>query len=254
VTTMLLGLVAALSAQGGAVKRETVTYRQGDLQFRGYVAHLDATTAKRPVVMIVHDWWGLGDHARKSAGRLAEAGYLAFAVGMYGEGKLTRDAQEAGLWAGAVRSAPAVAEARFRAALDHIGAHPLADPTRIAAIGYCFGGTVCLEVARLGVEVGGVVSFHGGLASQVPPERRKLRARVLVLHGADDPTVPAAHVQALQDELRAAKADWHMVSYGNAVHSFTNVDANSASSRYDAKADRRSWEAMTEFLRELFGG
>ncbi|NLH99203.1 MAG: dienelactone hydrolase family protein [Chthonomonadales bacterium] len=252
----LLGVAAmAMALQGSAaVKSETAVYKAGELEFRGYVAYDDARTGKRPVVLIVHEWWGLGEHVRKVADRLAQAGYVGFAVDMYGEGKLTKDPQEAARWAGAVRGNPSVAEERFRAALNHIRKHPLADTSRMAAIGYCFGGTVCLEMARLGVDLGGVVSFHGGLASQVPMERRKLTARVLVLHGADDPSVPAEQVKAFEDEMRAARADWQLVAYGNAVHSFTNPEANSPTARYDAKADRRSWEAMTAFLRELFEG
>ncbi len=235
-----------------AVKSETVAYRAGDLTMKGYVAYDDSKAGKRPVVLIVHEWWGLGEHVKKVANRLAEAGYLAFAVDMYGEGKLARDPQEAARLAGSVRGNPDVVEARFGAALTHIRSHPLADSEHVAAIGYCFGGTVCLEAARLGMGLHGVVSFHGGLASQVPAEKRKLTSRVLVLHGADDASVPAAQLQAFQDEMRAARADWQLVSYGNAVHSFTNPEANSATARYDAKADRRSWEAMTAFLKELF--
>lgn len=249
-----LGVLAmALTIQANAaVKSETVEYKASDMTLKGYVAYDDTKAGKRPVVLIVHEWWGLGEHVKKVANRLAEAGYVAFAVDMYGDGKLTKDPQEAARWAGSVRGNPEVVEARFGAALAYIRSHPLADSGHVAAIGYCFGGTVCLEAARMGMGLQGVVSFHGGLASQVPADQRRLTARVLVLHGADDPSVPPAQLQAFQDEMRAAKADWQLVSYGNAVHSFTNPEANSATARYDAKADRRSWEAMTAFLKELF--
>jgi dienelactone hydrolase len=251
--TVLFALAVAVAARSGAsVKGEVVNYRSGQTALRGYLAYDDASAARRPAVLIVHEWTGLGDHVRQSAERLAAAGHLGFAVDMYGDGKVARDTQEAARWAGEVRSNPAVIEARFRAALDHARKHPLADPARVAAIGYCFGGTVCLEAARAGVDVLGVVSFHGGLASQIPPERRKPTAKVLVLHGADDPTIPAAQLQAFQDEMRAARADWQLISYGNAVHSFTNPAANSAAARYEERAARRSWGAMTQFLGELF--
>lgn len=235
-----------------AIATEPLEYRDGEAVLEGYVAYDDALPGRRPAVLIVHEWWGLGDHVKNVARRLAELGYVAFALDMYGKGKLTTDAGQASQWAGEFRRDFALAERRFDAGLTALKKHPRVDGEKIVAIGYCFGGTVCLEMARVGKDFAGVVSFHGGLASQAPAERRALKARVLVCHGADDPAVPQADVDAFVAEMRAARADWQLVMYGNAVHSFTNPAANSERARYDEKADRRSWEALKIFLEECF--
>ncbi|MBE7558747.1 dienelactone hydrolase family protein [bacterium] len=235
-----------------AVKTEAVEYRDGDVVLEGYLAYDDATAGRRPGVLIVHEWWGLSEHPRNVAERLAGLGYAAFALDMYGKGKVTTNSQEAGAWAGQFRRDVGLAERRFRAGLAAMQAAPVVDGSRIVAIGYCFGGGMCLEMARLGVDVLGVVSFHGGLASNLPPAERKLTAKILVCHGADDPAVPPKDINAFIEEMRRAGADWQMNIYGNAVHSFTNPAANSERARYNEKADRRSWQALKSFLSECF--
>jgi len=242
----------AISAQA-AVKTETVEYKAGDTTLKGYLAYDDSVEGKRPGVLVVHEWTGLGEHPKTSARRLAKLGYIALAVDMYGGGKVTSDTAEAVRLSSEIKNNPDLLKERFTAAMDELKSQPLSDPDRIAAIGYCFGGTVVLEMARMGADLAAVVSFHGGLASKVPEnERGKIRAMVLACHGADDPHVPPDEVRAFQDEMRKADADWVFITYGNAVHSFTNPKADSEGARYNEKAARRSWEAMKDFLREAF--
>ncbi|HPX42523.1 MAG TPA: dienelactone hydrolase family protein, partial [Candidatus Hydrogenedentes bacterium] len=207
-----------------------------------------------PGILIVHEWTGLGEHPKNSARRLAELGYVAFALDMYGGGQLAKDTEQAAEWSAAYKNDPALARRRFEAALKVLESQPGVDPDRIAAIGYCFGGTIVLEMARLGVDVQAVVSFHGGLASQVPQEQRKYDASVLVCHGADDPHVPQAEVTAFLDEMKAAGAKFEFVQYQGAVHSFTNPEAHSESARFEPTAARRSWIAMLNFLELVFVG
>jgi dienelactone hydrolase len=236
-----------------AVKTETVEYKAGDTLLKGYLAYDDSVKGERPGVLVVHEWTGLGEHPKASARKLAGLGYIALAVDMYGEGKLTSDTGEAARLSSEIKNNPDLLNERFSAAMGELGANPLCDRSRIAAIGYCFGGTVVLEMARMGADLAAVVSFHGGLGSNVPKDDRgMIRAMVLACHGADDPHVPPEEVQAFQDEMREAAADWVFISYGNAVHSFTNPRADSESARYNEKAARRSWEAMKSFLSEAF--
>jgi dienelactone hydrolase len=245
-------LLIATLAHASDVKVETVEYRDGETVLQGYLAYDPGQQGQRPGVLVVHEWWGLGEHAKNSARKLAEMGYVGFALDMYGKGKLTTDPAEAGKWAAEFKSNPALAQPRFGAAYDLLKKHPQVDPTKIAAIGYCFGGTIVLEMARAGVDLDGVVSFHGGLKSVLPATARNLQAKVLVCHGAIDPHVPDEEVLAFKEEMTAAKADWQFIAYGNAVHSFTNPEAKGDTTRYEEKAARRSWEAMSDFLREIF--
>jgi dienelactone hydrolase len=237
-----------------AVKTETVEYKAGDTVLKGYLAYDDSVEGKRPGVLVVHEWTGLGEHPKESARKLAGLGYIALAVDMYGGGKVTSDTSEAARLSSEIKNNPDLLRERFTAAMDELKSQPLCDADRIAAIGYCFGGTVVLEMARMGTDLAAVVSFHGGLGSKVPEdERGGIRAKVLACHGADDPHVPPEEVETFQDEMRESGADWVLISYGNAVHSFTNPKANSESARYNEKAARRSWEAMKDFFRETFG-
>ena len=253
VLAIILALFFATEAQARLVTK-TVTYRQDDKVFKGYLAYDDVSRARRPGVLVVHEWWGLNDFAQKQAEQLAGLGYVALAADMYGQGATTNNPQEAAKWAGELRGQPQL-RARARAALQALAGNPLVDPRRLAAIGFCFGGTTVLELAYSGANLAGVVSFHGGLPRPSPEDLKQIKASILVLHGADDPHVPPADVAAFQAAMRQAGADWQMVYFGGAVHSFTNpaAGADKASGvAYDARAARRSWRCMQEFFKEIF--
>ena len=250
VITMLL-TTPSLHAE---VRTTAVEYKHGDTVLEGLLAWDDALPGKRPGVLVVHEWWGRNDYINSRAEKLAALGYVAFALDMYGKGVVAKDPKEAGALAGKIRGDGALMRERATAGLEVLRRDERVDPTKIAAIGYCFGGTVALELARSGAELAGVVSFHGGLATKAPAEKGKVKAKVLVLHGADDPHVPVADVTAFEEEMRAAGVDWQVVSYGGAVHAFTNPAAGSDPSKgaaYNEAADRRSWEAMQAFFREV---
>lgn len=248
-----LSLGWAVSAPA-AVKGEKVAYQQGGTTLQGYLVYEDSHQAVRPGVLVVHEWWGLNDHARKRAEELAKEGYIALAVDMFGEGKTTTHPQKAGEWATAVRQNKQLGKDRFMAGYDFLKKHPLTLKDQMAAIGYCFGGSVVLTMAQEGVELKGVASFHGAF----PGERavpRAFQAKVLVCHGADDPLITNEQIQQYQDNLRGAGADWQFMVYGGAKHSFTNPDADKAgvpALGYNKSADRRSWKLMLSFLEELF--
>jgi dienelactone hydrolase len=237
------------------VKTTLVEYTHGDTVFEGFMAWDEATKGRRPGVLVVHQWTGVSDHERDRAQRLAALGYAALAADVYGKGVRPTTREEASAMAGKVRNDRALLRARVRAGLDTLRASELVDTRRIAAIGYCFGGTAVLELARSGAEVAGVVSFHGGLSSPEPEEGKRIKAKVLVLHGADDPFNSPENIAAFQQEMRAAGVDWQMVSYGGAVHAFTQKGAGNDPSKgmaYDERADRRSWQAMQDLFAEIF--
>jgi dienelactone hydrolase len=247
-------LLAGVSAAQAAPVSQVIEYRHGATTLEGYLVYDTAVAGKRPGVLVVHEWMGLGDYAKQRADQLAQLGYIALAVDMYGKGVRAQNAQEAAKLAGIYKADRALMRARIAAGLEALKANAFTDPERIAAIGYCFGGTTVLELARSGAPVAGVVSFHGGLATPNPGDARQIRGKVLVLHGADDPLVPAEEVAAFQEEMRQAGVDWQMVSYGGAVHSFTNPGAGADPSKgvaYHEKADRRSWQAMGSFFAEI---
>ena len=249
-------LMAALVATGAeaALRTEKVEYRHGNAVLAGYLAYDDSMTGRRPGVLVVHEWWGMNDYAKRRAEELARLGYVAFAVDMYGAGKATTDPKEAGRQAEPFRKDRQLMRSRAAAGLDVLRGRPQVDPARIAAIGYCFGGMVVLELARSGADLKGVASFHGGLATPNPADARNIKGKVLVLHGGDDPFVSPAEVTAFQDEMRKAGVDWQMNIYGGAVHAFTNPDAGRAGIKgvaYNEKADRRSWQAMRAFFDEI---
>ena len=251
---LLTLLVPALSQ--AAIETKTIDYRQGDTRLVGYLAYPKEAKGPLPGVLVVHEWKGLDDYAKRRTEQLAELGYVAFAADIYGDGKTTTDSKEAGTWAGGYKQDRALLRARVAAGLATLKAQPGVAQDKIAAMGYCFGGTTVLELARSGAEVAGVISFHGGLDSPAPQDAKNIRAKVLVLHGADDPYVPPDQVAAFETEMREAGVDWQLLAYGNAVHGFTNP-ANGGDNRkgaaYNAKADQRSWSAMQQFFAELFG-
>jgi dienelactone hydrolase len=248
-------LAATCGPANAAVQTRTVEYKQGDATLEGYFAWDDARQGPRPGVLVVHEWTGLGDYTRSRARQLAELGYVALAVDIYGKDIRPQSPQDAGKQAGIYKRDRKLMRARILAGLDELKKNPLCDPKRSAAIGYCFGGTVVLELARSGAEIAGVVSFHGGLDTPNPADAKNVKCKVLVLHGGDDSFVPPKDVESFESEMRSAGVDWQLVVYGGAVHSFTNPSSGSdkfKGAAYDAKADRRSWEAMKAFFSEIF--
>lgn len=254
-------LVAVLVGAGGCpvvgaeIVTKSVAYEHDGVALEGFLAFDDAVKGRRPGVLIVHEWWGLNDYARERARQLARMGYVAFALDMYGKGVLATTAEQAGRLSSQFKG-QALMRTRARAGLDVLLRDERVDPRRVVAIGYCFGGTTVLELAYSGAELAGVVSFHGGLVPARGDDLTRIRARILVCHGADDPFVPDEEVAAFQRSMKAARADWQMISYGRAVHGFTNpgVDAfKIEGARYDAAADRRAWRHLGDFLEEVCG-
>ncbi len=251
---MLVCLVMAGSVQA-AVQTRDVEYRDGDTALQGYLAWDDATQGKRPGVVIIHQWMGLTDYEKGRARQLAELGYVAFALDMYGKDARPNGMQDAAALAGKFRADRALMRTRARAGLDELMKSDLCDDSRVAAMGYCFGGGCALELARSGAPLVGTVSFHGNLDTPNPADAKNIRGSVLVCHGADDPHVPPEQVLAFEQEMRDAKVDWELIAYGNAVHAFTQPGAGNDPSRgaaYNAKADKRSWQAMQDFFNEVF--
>ncbi|MBD3335493.1 MAG: prolyl oligopeptidase family serine peptidase [Candidatus Eisenbacteria bacterium] len=235
------------------VTTETVAYRHGDTELQGFLAYPDDAEGMLPGVLVVHEWWGLNEHAKDKAEQLAEAGYVALALDMYGQGKSTEHAEEAGEWSKQVRRNEEMMQQRFRAAHEVLRDDPRTDPERIAAIGYCFGGYVVLSMAAQGAELQGVVSFHGSLPTE-PVEAGAVKAKVLVCHGGADPLTTREQIQQFQETMTAAGADWVFITYGGAKHSFTNPEADErgmAPLGYDASADARSWRHMLDFFNEV---
>ena len=256
-TTLTLLSFLLLIAQSAYSKLVTqaVEYRQGDTVLEGYLTYDDSFQGKRPGVLVVHEWYGLGKHTKTKAEELAKLGYLALAADIYGKGIRPKNNEEAAKLSGQYKADRQLLRARAKAGLDYLKQHKLVDPLKTAAIGFCFGGSTVLELARSGADLAGVVSFHGGLNTPHPEDAKEIKAKVLALHGADDPFVSSQEVQAFQEEMRQAQVDWQFVSYGGAVHSFTNPEAgndNSKGAAYNETADKRSWAAMQDFFKEIF--
>ncbi len=246
--------ICAISVHA-AIQTKTVEYKQGDTILEGFVAYDDAIKGPRPGILVVHQWLGLTDYEKHRAEMLAQLGYVAFCADIYGKGVRPQNTQEAGAQAGKYKSDRQLLRARVNAGLEALRQQPLVDPKRIAAIGYCFGGSTVIELARSGADVAGVVSFHGGLDSPTPADGKNIKCKVLVCHGADDPFEKPEDLAAFENEMRDAKVDWELIKYGGAVHSFTQPMAgndNSKGAAYNEKADKRSWEAMKQFLAEIF--
>jgi dienelactone hydrolase len=249
-------LLLAAAAHAGVVGKE-VEYTTDSLTMKGYVAYDDTLTGKRPGVLVVHEWWGLNDYARKRAEMLAELGYVALAVDMYGNGKQASHPEDAGKFAGEVMSNMSNMKARFLSAMEFLKQQEHVDARQIAAIGYCFGGGVVLAMAREGVDLKAVVSFHGSLATRHPAEKGKVKARILVCNGADDKFVTAEEIKKFKDEMKAAGADFKFVNYPGAIHSFTNPGATEMGKKftmpiaYNEKADKESWAEMQALFRKV---
>ena len=251
-------LVILSSAALAAVKGEEVAYQVGDVAMKGYLAYDDAIKGKRPGILVVHEWWGHNDYARKRARMLAEMGYTALAVDMYGSGKTADHPDHAKHFMQTLTGDAKGMRARFDAALAALTKHKTADGKRLAAIGYCMGGVVVLEMVRAGVDIAGVASFHGTLGTTNPAKPGKVKAKILVLNGADDPFIPAESIAAFKQEMNAAKTDYKFVNYPGAKHSFTNPDADAYGKKfnmpmaYNAEADKQSWAEMSKFFEGLF--
>lgn len=242
-------------APSAAIQTETVEYSDGTTTFEGYLAYPRGGAAKRPGVVVFHDWMGLGANPKHRADELAKLGYVALAADLYGKGIRPKSTDEAMKLVGTYKADRPALRARAKAALDKLLASARVDAAKTASIGYCFGGTAALELARSGAPLTGTVSFHGGLDTPNLADANNVKGRILVLHGADDPFVKPTEVAAFEDEMRQAHVDWQLVAYGNAVHAFTIEDAgndNAKGAAYNKDADRRSWVAMRDFFAELW--
>ena len=253
---LLLALFCFPTAYG-EIQTSTVEYTDGDVTLQGFAAWDPAkVTQPAPGILIVHQWMGLTEYEKTRCKQLADLGYVAFALDIYGQGVRPENPKQAAEFAGIYKKDRALYRRRLNLGLQKLRTHENVANDKIAAIGYCFGGTGVLELARSGADVKGVVSFHGGLDSPAPEDGNKIKCKILVCHGADDPFVPANDIDAFKSELNSARVDWQMIYYSNAVPAFTQPMAGNDNSRgaaYNEHADLRSWEAMKQFFDELFG-
>jgi dienelactone hydrolase len=247
----------ALAATKG-VEGRNVEYTAGGVTMKGYLVYDERVHGPRPGVLVVHEWWGQNAYVRKRARMLAELGYTALALDMYGEGKMAGHPDEAGKFASEVMKNFPVAKERFLAALEYLKKQPTVDPTRIAAIGYCFGGGVVLNMARQGIDMKGIASFHGSLAVVKPDQPTPIKAAVRVYNGADDKFSTPEQIEALKKEMADQKVNFKFTNYPGAVHSFTNPEATELGKKfnmpiaYNEAADKASWKDLQGFLKEIF--
>lgn len=238
-----------------ALQKQSVDYKSADgAGLEGYVAYEDSGVAQKPAVLIVPDWMGMGPHPKAKAEEVAKMGYVAFAVDVYGKGQAPKDQKQASELATKYKSDRALLRSRVQAAYDQVKAMKNVDPKKIVVMGYCFGGTTALELGRSGAALAGIASFHGGLNTPTPADAKNIKAPVLVMHGADDPFVPAEEVAAFKKEMKDAGVKMTFISYKKAVHSFTIREAgndNSKGAAYNADADKKSWIEFTKFLKEV---
>ncbi|MFC5050312.1 dienelactone hydrolase family protein [Rubritalea spongiae] len=250
--TSLFSLLAAGLCLGGEM---SVNYKDGNVECEGFVVTPE-NADNTPVILVVHQWMGLTEYEKSRCRQLAELGYIAFAVDIYGKGVRPSNKKESAQQSSKYKSDRALFRSRLNAGLDAALKTEGADSDRVAAVGYCFGGTGVLELARSGANVDGVVSFHGGLGSPTPDDASNIKGRVLVLHGAVDPMVSAKELADFEAEMTENQVDWELIKYGSAVHSFTQPMAGNDPSKgvaYNKKADQRSWQRMKNFLENLFG-
>jgi dienelactone hydrolase len=239
-----------------AVKTRTISYTAGSVEAKGYLAWDDSISGPRPGVLVVHEWWGLNDYARNRADELARLGYVAFACDMYGEGKVTEHPSEAGEFASKVRANEPEWRNRAIAALNVLTKQPECDPSRVAAMGYCFGGSTALQLAYSGADIKAVVTFHAALPTPTPEQAKAVKATIVVCHGANDTFIPQDAIDRFCKGLDAANVDWEFISYGGAVHSFTVPGADKLGNpglKYNKAADERSWARMRALFEEKFG-
>lgn len=245
---MVMCVIGMATATQAALVEKTHVYRDGEVTLEGYVAYDDAVEGKRPVVLVVHQWMGLGEYEKTRARMLAELGYVAFCVDMYGQGERAENREQAMAYATKYRSDRGLMRARAQAGLAEALTLPQVDASQVAGIGYCFGGGVMLELARSGAEVDAVVSFHGNLDTPEASDAKQIKGSIFVAHGGADVPVPMEQVVGFVEEMEAAEVDYQLVIYADAVHGFTHLDQPS---RYNETADERSWAHMQMFFDEV---
>lgn len=254
---IMVSLLLSASAYAEVVTQD-VEYKEGNTVLKGMIAYDDAIMGKRPGVLVVHEWWGQNAYARVRARQLAKLGYTAFAIDMYGNGKTANHPGDAGAFSKVVNNNLPLAKARFDAALETLKLDKTVDGNKVAAIGYCFGGGMVLQMARMGADVKGVVSFHGSVDSKISAEKGKAIPPMRVFNGAADPFVKPEQIEAFKLEMDAAGVDYQVVNYEGAKHSFTNPGSTSAGKKYELpleyneKADKDSWAQMQVFLKKIF--
>jgi dienelactone hydrolase len=252
---ILIATVLRLATAQAAIKTNTVEYKEGDTVLEGYLAYDDSLKGRVPGVLIIHEWTGLGPYVKMRAEQIAKLGYVVFAADIYGKGIRPANPEEAGRQAGIYRSDRQLTRRRVAAAQAELTKLKLVDIKRLAIIGYCFGGMVALELARSGADIAGVVVFHGTLDTPTPQDAKNIKAKVLALQGGDDPVVPEEQRVAFMNEMRQGGVNWQMNLYGGAVHSFSNPASGNDPSTgiaYNKQADKRSWQAMEIFFKEIF--
>ena len=248
----------SFGVQAEVVQQEVEYQAKDDVVLKGFVAYDNSTTAERPGVLVVHEWWGHNQYARDRAVMLAELGYVAFAVDMYGNGKLAAHPEDAQKFSSEIANNMSLGKARFEAAMQQLIDHPLTSDETIAAIGYCFGGAVVLQMAREGVDLAAVAAFHASLTTPNPAQQGKVKAKVFVAHGAADPFIKPEDITGFMQEMNAAGVDYTFTAYGGAVHSFTSPSADEFGEKfnlplaYDEKADKASWRDMQMLFDEVF--
>jgi dienelactone hydrolase len=254
-----MALMLVLSLMAGTAHAKVVTrpvaYMQGETALEGYLAYDDAASGKIPGVLVVHEWWGLNEYARSRAEKLAQLGYVAFALDMYGKGKSTKHPEQAGAWMKEINSNMDAWQKRAEAGLEILKKQPQVDPHRIAAIGYCFGGATVQVLAYSGADLKGIVSFHGSLVPPSAEQAGRTKAKFLICHGAQDPFNPVEALSKYVTALNASTIDWQLIALGNTRHGFTNPNAGQygmAALAYSPSSDRRSWQYMKYFFKEIF--
>ncbi len=253
--TLMCFLASSTLARPAEIQERFVEYNHRDTVCEGFLAYTSTHQGKLPGILVFHEWNGINPQILERCRMLARMGYVAFAADIYGKGVRPADREESAKEATRYRTDRSLMRERANASLKEIRKLDMVDPQRIASIGYCFGGGVALEQARSGADILGAVSFHGNLDTPNPGDARNILASILVLHGAADPYVPMAQVDAFRQEMESARVNWRLVMYGGAVHSFTNPGAGddpSQGSAYDKQADRLSWESMKRFFEEIF--
>jgi len=250
-----LSILAMVADANAAIKEEPVTYADGETTMKGFIVYDDAVNGKRPGIVMVHEWWGITKHIHNEAQKFAQQGYTAFIADMYGDAKTADNPKDAGALSSSVMKSPTVMESRFNAAKAQLAKHASVAPQRIGAVGYCFGGAVVLNMARAGTDLAAVAGFHASLGLNTPaPSPGTVKAKILVLNGADDPFVKREQYDVFKKDLDAAKADYRVIEYPGAVHAFTNPEATALGQKfnlplkYDAQADQEAKAEAAKFF------